>query len=278
MNNGYRVAAARDAARALGGRRRSFADRARRAGVWLGLQLKSELSPIEDRGMFMMFAIAPEGSTMQYTDRYMYAVEEIAKTVPEIETIFAVVAPGLERPNPVNLGHRLLRAQALGGAHAQPDADHQGAHAQAVRRPARRALLHQGPALARRQLPGQEDQLRPVRQQLRGAAGQARQDHAQAGPVQGHHRPGHRPQAEQAAAQGRHRPREGGRARRVDGDDRPHARDADGRARRHALQARGQAVRRGRAGRGRQAAPALRPHLRSTCAATAASCTSSPTW
>ena len=72
----------------------------------LGWQLKdkTELSPVEDRGMFMMFAIAPEGSTMQYTDRYMYAVEEIAKSVPEIETIFAVVAPGLERPNPVNLG------------------------------------------------------------------------------------------------------------------------------------------------------------------------------
>ncbi|HKQ26292.1 MAG TPA: efflux RND transporter permease subunit [Burkholderiales bacterium] len=73
---------------------------------WLGLQLlpKDELSPVEDRGMFMMFAIAPEGSTMQYTDRYMVAVEEIAKTVPEISTIFAVVAPGLERPNPVNVG------------------------------------------------------------------------------------------------------------------------------------------------------------------------------
>jgi multidrug efflux pump len=70
---------------------------------WLLLP-KDELSPVEDRGMFMMFAIAPEGSTMQYTDRYMFAVEEIAKTVPEIETIFAVVAPGLERPNPVNLG------------------------------------------------------------------------------------------------------------------------------------------------------------------------------
>ena len=73
---------------------------------FLGWQIKdkAELSPIEDRGMFMMFAIAPEGSTMQYTDRYMYAVEEIAKGVPEIETIFAVVAPGLERPNPVNVG------------------------------------------------------------------------------------------------------------------------------------------------------------------------------
>ncbi|HXV07339.1 MAG TPA: efflux RND transporter permease subunit [Burkholderiales bacterium] len=74
--------------------------------LFLGWQIKdkAELSPIEDRGMFMMFAIAPEGSTMQYTDRYMYAVEEIAKGVPEIETIFAVVAPGLERPNPVNIG------------------------------------------------------------------------------------------------------------------------------------------------------------------------------
>ena len=73
-------------------------------GAFLASQLKSELSPTEDRGMFMMFAIAPEGSTMQYTDRYMFAVEEIAKTVPEISTIFAVVAPGLERPNPVNVG------------------------------------------------------------------------------------------------------------------------------------------------------------------------------
>ncbi|HWH48877.1 MAG TPA: efflux RND transporter permease subunit, partial [Burkholderiales bacterium] len=74
--------------------------------AWLVMLLypKDELSPVEDRGMFMMFAIAPEGSTMQYTDRYMVAVEEIAKSVPEISTIFAVVAPGLERPNPVNIG------------------------------------------------------------------------------------------------------------------------------------------------------------------------------
>ena len=93
---------ARNAARALGGHRGVPGGCGRRR--WLGLQLKSELSPTEDRGMFMMFAIAPEGSTMQYTDRYMMAVEEIAKGVPEISTIFAVVAPGLERPNPVNMG------------------------------------------------------------------------------------------------------------------------------------------------------------------------------
>ena len=71
---------------------------------WLFLQLKSELSPVEDRGAFMAFVVAPEGSTMQYTDSYMRNVGEILKSVPEIETLFEVVAPGLERPNPVNLG------------------------------------------------------------------------------------------------------------------------------------------------------------------------------
>ena len=71
---------------------------------WLFLQLKSELSPIEDRGFFMAFVVAPEGSTMQYTDGYMRGVGEILKSVPEIETLFEVVAPGLDRPNPVNLG------------------------------------------------------------------------------------------------------------------------------------------------------------------------------
>lgn len=72
--------------------------------VWMFTQLKSELSPVEDRGVFMAFAVAPEGSTMQYTDNYMRQVGQILGTVPEIETLFEVVAPGLERPNPVNLG------------------------------------------------------------------------------------------------------------------------------------------------------------------------------
>ena len=36
--------------------------------VYVFKQLKSELSPMEDRGLFLAFVIAPEGSTMQYTD------------------------------------------------------------------------------------------------------------------------------------------------------------------------------------------------------------------
>jgi multidrug efflux pump len=64
--------------------------------------LKSELSPTEDRGFFIGFMLAPEGATMQYTDGYARQLEAIYRGVPEIRTAFVVVAPGLERPNPVN--------------------------------------------------------------------------------------------------------------------------------------------------------------------------------
>ena len=72
--------------------------------VFIYKQLKSELSPVEDRGLFLAFVVAPEGSTMSYTDGYMHVVEGITAKIPEITTMFAVVAPGLDRPNPVNLG------------------------------------------------------------------------------------------------------------------------------------------------------------------------------
>ena len=74
------------------------------AMVYLFLQLKQELAPLEDRGWFMSFVVAPEGSTLKYTDGYMLGVQKILQGVPEINTLFAVTAPGLERPNPVNIG------------------------------------------------------------------------------------------------------------------------------------------------------------------------------
>ncbi|MBI1942131.1 MAG: efflux RND transporter permease subunit [Betaproteobacteria bacterium] len=66
--------------------------------------LKQELSPLEDRGYFLTLIMAPEGASMEYTDGYVRAVERIYADVPEIRSMFAVVAPGLERPNPVNFG------------------------------------------------------------------------------------------------------------------------------------------------------------------------------
>ena len=79
--------------------------------TWLFLELKSELSPVEDRGVFMAFAIAPEGSTVQYTDRYMKIIGQMVNKIPEVDTLFEVVAPGLDRPNPVNfaIGFAVLK-------------------------------------------------------------------------------------------------------------------------------------------------------------------------
>ena len=74
------------------------------AAVAFGLlkSLKSELAPTEDRGFFIGFMLAPEGSTLQYTDSYARQLEGMYQSIPEVKTAFVVVAPGLERPNPVN--------------------------------------------------------------------------------------------------------------------------------------------------------------------------------
>jgi multidrug efflux pump len=74
------------------------------AAVAFGLMksLKSELAPTEDRGFFIGFMLAPEGSTLQYTDGYARQLEGMYQNIPEVKTAFVVVAPGLERPNPVN--------------------------------------------------------------------------------------------------------------------------------------------------------------------------------
>jgi len=69
----------------------------------LFITLKAELSPVEDRGIVIGIMLAPEGSTMAYTDKYASQIEDFYKTVPEIRNYFMVVAPGLERPNPVNM-------------------------------------------------------------------------------------------------------------------------------------------------------------------------------
>jgi multidrug efflux pump len=72
--------------------------------IALALTMKQELSPLEDRGFFLSLILAPEGASMDYTDANVREVERIYRDVPEIRTTFAVVAPGLERPSPVNTG------------------------------------------------------------------------------------------------------------------------------------------------------------------------------
>jgi multidrug efflux pump len=72
------------------------------AMIGLGYKLKSELSPLEDRGFFLGVLVAPDGSTMDYTDSYAKTWEKLYSAVPEITSYFVSVAPGLDRPNPVN--------------------------------------------------------------------------------------------------------------------------------------------------------------------------------
>ncbi|MBI4194664.1 MAG: efflux RND transporter permease subunit [Betaproteobacteria bacterium] len=84
------------------------------SGALLFKTLKSELSPLEDRGYFIGVMVAPEGATMDYTDGYARIWEKIYSEVPEIINYFVVVAPGLERPNPVNFALSFMRLKDWG--------------------------------------------------------------------------------------------------------------------------------------------------------------------
>ena len=52
---------------------------------------------------------APDGATLEYTDAYTREIEKFFAEVPEIRSYFMVVAPGLEKPNPVNTALSFVR-------------------------------------------------------------------------------------------------------------------------------------------------------------------------
>lgn len=52
--------------------------------------LPSELAPTEDRGIVLVIAQAPEGSTIEYTEHWMKQIEPYFAAVPEIEKYFIV--------------------------------------------------------------------------------------------------------------------------------------------------------------------------------------------
>ena len=70
-------------------------------------EVPKEFAPTEDRGVFLVVLMAPEGATLNYTRDYLLEVEDkLASIGPkgskEIDTLFGVLAPGLSRPSPVN--------------------------------------------------------------------------------------------------------------------------------------------------------------------------------
>jgi multidrug efflux pump len=66
--------------------------------------IQEELIPKSDRSVFFAVTVAPEGSTIDYTDRYQYQVEQIVLAQPEIRRVFSIIALGLGTPGFVNRG------------------------------------------------------------------------------------------------------------------------------------------------------------------------------
>ncbi|MBT9524530.1 MAG: efflux RND transporter permease subunit, partial [Rhizobacter sp.] len=57
---------------------------------WLFSSAKSELAPLEDRGVILTSVNAPDGSTLDYTARYLRAIEDIGRDYPEFDRVFVV--------------------------------------------------------------------------------------------------------------------------------------------------------------------------------------------
>ena len=51
--------------------------------------MKQELAPLEDRGVILATVNAPDGSTLEYTDRYARSLERFGQAYPEFDRIFA---------------------------------------------------------------------------------------------------------------------------------------------------------------------------------------------
>ncbi|MEE8246292.1 MAG: efflux RND transporter permease subunit, partial [Alphaproteobacteria bacterium] len=74
--------------------------------------LPREFAPIEDRGIIFIPISAPEGSSLEYTRRYVLEIErELLPLVDEgiAARVFTILAPGFGRPGQVNSAFSFLR-------------------------------------------------------------------------------------------------------------------------------------------------------------------------
>ncbi len=71
--------------------------------VGLGSTLKSELSPLEDRNWMRVSMTAPEGSSFDYTDRFVDEFSQFVEdSIPEKRVCLTVTAPGFAGSGAVN--------------------------------------------------------------------------------------------------------------------------------------------------------------------------------
>jgi len=71
-------------------------------GWWVYTRIAREFVPLSDRGSVIIFSNAPEGSTLEYTNRYHLEVERALLEIPEINATVAVIAPDWSGPPIVN--------------------------------------------------------------------------------------------------------------------------------------------------------------------------------
>lgn len=73
--------------------------------VVIGLNLKSEVAPMEDRNQFRLQVTMPEGSSFDYTDRFIDNLTAyVMDSVPGVESVLTVTAPGFTGSGSVNTG------------------------------------------------------------------------------------------------------------------------------------------------------------------------------
>jgi len=71
----------------------------------VGTQLKSELSPLEDRSGLRVSITAPEGASYEYTDNFMLKMSEfVDDSIPEKQVSLLVTAPSFSGSGAVNTG------------------------------------------------------------------------------------------------------------------------------------------------------------------------------
>jgi multidrug efflux pump len=72
---------------------------------YFGSQLKSELSPLEDRNWLRMLVTLPEGTSFEATDHVMDEIQEfVSDSIPEKSVCLTVTAPGFTGSGSVNTG------------------------------------------------------------------------------------------------------------------------------------------------------------------------------
>ncbi len=73
--------------------------------IWIGLNIQSELAPLEDRNQFRVQLTGPEGTAYDYMDDYVKdVVQLVMDSVPEYRTALSVTAPGFSGSGSVNMG------------------------------------------------------------------------------------------------------------------------------------------------------------------------------